>query len=72
MKKFIYLYAVIFLLIAKQQNLAQCLGADPFCTGTTYTFPNSTNVANLGSVDCLGSTPNPSWYFYNTLLTVPT
>ena len=40
-----------------------CLGADPFCTGTTYTFPNSTGVANLGSVSCLGSTPNPAWYF---------
>jgi len=49
----------------EQQNiLAQgCLGADPFCTGTSYTFTNSTNVANLGSVDCLGSTPNPSWYY---------
>lgn len=40
-----------------------CLGADPFCTGTTYTFPNSTGVADLGSVSCLGSTPNPAWYF---------
>jgi len=49
----------------EQQNiLAQgCLGADPFCTGTNYTFNNSTNVANLGSVDCLGSTPNPAWYY---------
>lgn len=63
MKKFLYLLAVTFLLIAKQQNLAQCLGADPFCTGTTYTFPNSTNVPNLGAVDCLLSTPNPSWYY---------
>lgn len=48
----------------QQSILAQgCLGADPFCTGTSYTFTNSTNVANLGSVDCLGSTPNPSWYY---------
>lgn len=48
-----------------QQLISQtgCLGADQFCTGTTFTFPNSTNVTNLGSVDCLGSTPNPTWYY---------
>ncbi len=44
-------------------SFSQCIGADPFCTGTTYTFPNSTNVTNLGAVDCLGSSPNPSWYY---------
>lgn len=42
---------------------SQCITADPFCTGTTYTFPNSTNVNDLGSVSCLGSAPNPSWYY---------
>jgi len=40
-----------------------CLGADPFCTGTNYSFNNSTNVTDLGSVDCLFSTPNPTWYY---------
>ena len=42
---------------------AQCIGADPFCTGTTYNFPNTTGVPNLGSVNCLSSTPNPAWYY---------
>ena len=52
-----------FLVFSFQQVIAQgCSGADPFCTGTTFTFPNSTNVADLGAVDCLGSTPNPTWY----------
>jgi hypothetical protein len=44
-------------------SFTQCITADPFCTGTTYNFQNSTNVTNLGAVDCLGSTPNPSWYY---------
>ncbi len=42
-----------------------CNTASPFCTGTNYNFPNSTNVASLGAngiYDCLGSTPNPVWY----------
>ena len=43
-----------------------CGTANPFCTGTTYTFPNNTNQASLGGggiYGCLGSTPNPVWYF---------
>ncbi|MCX6296214.1 MAG: PKD domain-containing protein, partial [Bacteroidetes bacterium] len=43
-----------------------CSQAIPFCTGTTYTFPNNTGIASLGSggtYGCLFSTPNPVWYF---------
>lgn len=40
-----------------------CPNANPFCTGTTYSFPNNTNQASLGTVNCLFSTPNPVWYF---------
>jgi gliding motility-associated-like protein len=40
-----------------------CNSADPFCTGTSYIFPASTNVADAGSVDCLLTTPNPAWYW---------
>ncbi len=56
---------ILLFVINCQQLISQtgCLGADPFCTGTNYTFNNSTNVPNLGSVDCLGSTPNPTWYY---------
>lgn len=45
------------------QTGANCLQAMPFCTGTNYTFPNSTGVPSLGNVACLGSTPNPVWYY---------
>lgn len=43
-----------------------CATSNGFCTGTTYTFPNNTNVASLGGggiYGCLGSTPNPIWYY---------
>ena len=47
-----------------------CTQAIPFCTGTTYTFPNNTSQPSLGSngiYDCLYSTPNPVWYFMEGL-----
>ncbi|MFY9307474.1 MAG: hypothetical protein WAQ28_00345 [Bacteroidia bacterium] len=42
-----------------------CATAAPFCTGTTYTFPASTNTTAPTGPDynCLGSQPNPAWYF---------
>jgi len=41
-----------------------CPNATAFCTGTTYTFNNNINVPSLGAIDCLNSTPNPVWYYY--------
>ncbi len=40
-----------------------CSGASPFCTGTNYSFPASTNVPSLGTVGCLYTTPNPAYYW---------
>ena len=43
-----------------------CSMANAFCSSTTYTFPNSTNVPSLGgggTYGCLLTTPNPVWYF---------
>ncbi|MGZ4053687.1 MAG: T9SS type B sorting domain-containing protein [Bacteroidia bacterium] len=44
---------------------ADCNTADPFCTGTTYTFPSSTSTtAPVGpNYGCLGSEPNPAFYY---------
>lgn len=45
---------------------SSCGAANAFCTGTTYNFPNNTNQPSLGGggiYGCLGSTPNPVWYF---------
>lgn len=45
---------------------SDCQTANSFCTGTTYVFPNNTNVASLGGggiYGCLSTTPNPVWYY---------
>ena len=64
MKKLFYI--VLFVSIT---NIAftqgTCNTALPFCTGTNYTFPASTNTppptgANFG---CLSSQPNPAFYY---------
>jgi hypothetical protein len=54
-----------------QPNIAtSCSASFPFCTGTTYNFPNSINVPSLGGggmYGCLGSTPNSVWYHMQIL-----
>ncbi len=40
-----------------------CAQALPFCTGTTYSFPNTTGTGNQGALECLSTTPNPTWYY---------
>ncbi|HOJ24414.1 MAG TPA: hypothetical protein PK081_04010, partial [Bacteroidales bacterium] len=45
---------------------ATCSTAEPFCTGTTYNFPagvNSGSGETGPNYCCLGSTPNPVWYY---------
>jgi gliding motility-associated-like protein len=59
---------ILFLIALSFQNLLaqnNCANAQPFCTGTTYTFPASTNVtAQTGpDYDCLSTQPNPAWYY---------
>lgn len=53
---------------------ATCATAEPFCTGTTYTYCNTTGVASLGGggiYGCLGSSPNPAFFFLNIETTGP-
>ncbi len=40
-----------------------CTNSTPFCTGSTYSFPNNTGIPGLGAINCLFSTPNPVWYY---------
>ncbi len=44
---------------------AVCSLAAPFCTSSTYNFPNSINTTSATGADfgCLGSQPNPVWYY---------
>ncbi len=62
MKNLLIALLLAFLYVGNASS--QCVNADPFCTDAGgYNFPNSTNVSDLGAVDCLGSTPNPAWYY---------
>jgi gliding motility-associated-like protein len=43
-----------------------CANSESFCANADQggvTFPGSIGVPNLGSVSCLGTTPNPTYYF---------
>jgi gliding motility-associated-like protein len=63
-----WLFISISLFIA-QYSFAQtdfCNGAAPFCTGTTYNFPapvSGTEAETGPDYGCLGSQPNPVWYY---------
>lgn len=48
-----------------QAQGSSCATAQPFCTGSTYIFPASTDTdAESGpEYGCLGSQPNPAWYY---------
>ena len=62
-----YLLLLTFISFFNNLLLAQgtsCSSSTPFCTGTTYTFPSVTGNAGYGSVGCLNSTPNPSWFHF--------
>lgn len=53
----------------RAQASGTCLTAQPFCTGTTYTFPAATNTtAEVGpNYGCLATRPNPAWYYLKIL-----
>ena len=40
-----------------------CITAEPFCTGTAYSYCNTTGIPSAGMYSCLGSTPNPMWMY---------
>jgi gliding motility-associated-like protein len=40
-----------------------CSDASAFCGDTGLVYTNSVGVPSYGSIDCLITTPNPSWYF---------
>ncbi len=59
---------IVSWIIFSSATIAQgvdCSSADPFCTGTTYNFPNSTSTTAQSGPDygCLATQPNPAWYF---------
>ncbi|MEI6124452.1 MAG: gliding motility-associated C-terminal domain-containing protein [Bacteroidota bacterium] len=63
MKKIILPILGLFLVVFVKAQGADCSSSDPFCTGTSYNFPASVGVPNLGQIGCLYTSPNPAWYF---------
>lgn len=69
MKTFIKICSIFIVALVTLNGNAQgdnCLDAEPFCTGNLYTFPAgvSSGVAESGNnYGCLGSQPNPAWYY---------
>lgn len=65
---FFFLFSTVVINGYSQGN--NCASATPFCTavGTPFTFPNNTNTtAQSGpQYGCLGSEPNPEWFFLQT------
>lgn len=65
MKKFI-LYITFLIGVIHAQPNQNCAGALPFCSDNTYSFPMNTSApdAEVGpDYGCLGSQPNPAWYY---------
>ena len=59
---------IILIFILSKMSFSQspnCLGAEPFCTGTSVTFPAATNTTSpIGPYyDCLFTQPNPAFYY---------
>ncbi len=67
MKKILLVLAIIGIFSNKTFAQADCLTAAPFCTASGTTFPASTSTTAAVGPDygCLGSQPNPAWYYLN-------
>ena len=65
MKKLLLLSILLISSLFVKSQGVDCSTADPFCTGTTYTFPASTSTTSQTGpdYDCLLTQPNPAWYF---------
>jgi hypothetical protein len=61
----IYFLLSLFFIACSLYGQGDCNNAAPFCTGTTYNFPASTNTTSQTGpdYDCLGTQPNPAWYY---------
>lgn len=69
MKKNIQQFVLLALVLITNNILSQgnyCNAADPFCTGTTYQFPNNTGTSAQSGPNygCLTTQPNPAWYYF--------
>lgn len=59
------LYKILFLLSFSFSfgQSSTCANAAAMCSGNQGPFNNTTGVTSFGSLGCLGSTPNPAWFY---------
>lgn len=60
------LLALLLMPAAASAQGATCAAAEPFCSGSGVTFPAGTNQPDApagNNYGCLGSQPNPAWYY---------
>ena len=64
MKKILFFLILTIPQIIYSQS-SDCTGAEPFCTGTSVSFPASTNTTSPTGpyYDCLFTQPNPAFYY---------
>ena len=66
--KTLIIFYFMLITICNYSQTSLCTGAAPFCSGTSaYTFPATTagTTAPIGpNYGCLGSEPNPAWYYF--------
>ncbi|MEI8137150.1 MAG: gliding motility-associated C-terminal domain-containing protein [Bacteroidota bacterium] len=56
------------------QTNSNCANPQPFCTGQTMQFPagvNAGSAQNGPNYGCLGSQPNPAWFYFQMATTGP-
>lgn len=65
--KFLLFSSLIVFTSIEINAQSTCNNAAPFCTSTGVSFPASTNTTAPVGPDygCLGSQPNPAWYYLN-------
>ncbi len=69
-------FSSVFILVVASISFGQgtdCNSADPFCSGTTYNFPNNTgvNATNGPNYGCVSNAKNPAWYYMKIAETGP-
>ncbi len=71
MKALLLINLLFFGLNTLAQSGTTCIESKPFCIGTTYTSATGGLAALGNNYGCLGSQPNPTWYFLKSSISGP-
>lgn len=57
------IYVIVLQAYANCNLAYTCTQANPLCNALGAPFANTVNNPSTGTFDCLGSTPNPTWFY---------